>query len=114
MENKERMGRARGKERLIKPSQSEVSIPKEIEGWLEKVEKNIFLNKPAIDDQGQVIVTSTQAKPNKITLPLSKLGLVTGLKQGVGDAVRWLAEWSLRLIKMSPGRILFKTKEEKK
>lgn len=113
MENKERIGRARGKERLVRPSQPEISI-KGVEGWIEKVEKNIYLNKPATDDQGQVIVTSTQAKPNKIVLPLSKSGLVKGLKEGVGEAVRWLAEWSLRLIKMNPGRVLFKTRKKEK
>ncbi|MBL7078582.1 hypothetical protein ISS42_02915 [Candidatus Shapirobacteria bacterium] len=112
MENKERLGRARGKEELIHSSEIEFRIPKEIEGWIEKVEKkDLYLSKPATDDQGQVIVTSSQAKPTKITLPLSKSGLVGGLKKEVGEAVRWLAEWCLRLIKINPGGVLFKTKK---
>lgn len=113
MENKERLGgTGKSKEKLIHSSEVEFKIPKEIEGWIEKVEKgDIYLSKPATDDQGQVIVTSSQAKPTKITLPLSKAGLVGGLKEGVEEAVRWLAEWCLRVIKMSPGKVLFKTKK---
>jgi len=115
MENKERMGRAKGKEGLIRSSEPELKIPPGVEGWIEKVEKrDVYLSKPATDDQGQVIVTSSQAKPNKIVLPLSKSGLVKGLKEGVGEAMRWLAEWSLRLIKMSPGKVLFRIKKGEK
>jgi len=113
METKERIGWSGSKERLVKPAKPEVPIPSEVAGWIEKVEKNIYLSKPARDDQGQVIVTSAQAKPTKITLPLSKLGLVKGLKQGLEEAVRWLAEWCLRLIKMNPSRVLFKTRGKK-
>ena len=113
METKERIGWSGSKEKLIRSAKPEVLIPKEIAGWIEKVEKNIYLSKPARDDQGQVLVTSAQAKSTKITLPLSKLGLVKGLKQEMEEAVRWLAEWCLRLIKMNPGRVLFKNLKQK-
>lgn len=90
----------------------EVRVPKELAGWLEKIERkeDINLNKPIKDDQtGQVLVTSTTAKKPKITiLPLTEAELVKGLKEKVTEAVRWLSEQCLRLIKMKPKKVALK------
>jgi len=85
-------------------------IPKEIEGWLEKVEKgDIYLAKPVIDDQtGQTLVTAPSAKKPKIILPLTRQQIVSGLKQKTTEAIRWLAEWCLRLIKIRPKEVALK------
>lgn len=85
-------------------------IPKEIEGWLKRVEKaNIYLAKPVIDDQtGQTLVTAPSAKKAKIILPLTRQQVVSGLKQKTTNAVRWLAEWCLRLIKIKPRQVVLK------
>lgn len=91
----------------------EIKIPKEIDSWLEKIEKgeDLFLSKPVTDDQtGQVLVTAPSAKKPKIVLPLDKQELIQGLTQKVSEAVRWLAEWCLRLIKMSPEKVKLKKK----
>ncbi|MFH1602195.1 MAG: hypothetical protein ABIB61_04555 [Candidatus Shapirobacteria bacterium] len=113
MESKERISPIPSREQLIRSSEPKLEVPKNIEGWIEKVEKkDLYLTKPTMDDQGQVIVTSAQAKPVKIVLPLDKSGLVSGLSTGIGEAVRWLAEWCLRLIKINPNRVSFKTKEK--
>jgi len=87
----------------------ELRIPKEIAGWLERIEKgDIYLAKPVIDDQtGQVLVTSPSAQKPKIVLPLTRQKLILGLKQKTTEAIRWLAEWCLRLIKMKPARVVF-------
>ena len=86
----------------------EFRVPKEIAGWLERIEKgDIYLAKPVIDDQtGQVLVTAPSAKKPKITLPLTKQKLIYGLKQKTTEAIRWLAEWCLRLIKMRPTEVV--------
>lgn len=115
MESKERLRPAveRKQKVLIRSTEEEVKIPKEVAGWLEKVEKKeIYLSSPVTDDQGQVLVTSATAKKPKISLPLSKSGLVVGLKKGVGEAVRWLAEWCLRLIKIYPDRVVLKSSQK--
>lgn len=87
-------------------------IPPGLEGWLEKIEKEVYLGKPVIDDQtGQVLVTSPAAKKPKIVLPLTRQQLVSGLNQKVSQAIRWLAEWCLRIIKIKSKEV--KLKEEK-
>jgi len=102
------------KERLVrKTKETEFKPPKEVEGWLERLEKDdTQLTKPVLDDQGQVLVTSPMAQKPKISLPLEKEEFIVALKQGVTEAVRWLAEWCFRMIKMKPGKVVFKKKDD--
>lgn len=108
MLQKERVEITKGGE--VKRKSTEIEPPKEVASWLERVEKgDVFLAKPVIDDQtGQTIVTAPSAKKPKIVLPLDKDELILGLKEKVTEAVRWLAEWCLRLIKMHPERVKLK------
>jgi hypothetical protein len=94
----------------IQRKKVEPEPPKEVAGWLERVEKgDVYLAKPVLDDQtGQVLVTAPSAKKPTIILPLDKEELIVALKQKMSEAVRWLAEWCLRLIKINPKRIKFK------
>lgn len=113
MENKERLLPEGKREPLVKPATPEVKIPAEIASWIARVEKkDLYLTSPVTDDSGQILVTSPQAKKPQITLPLTKIGLVAGLKKGLEEATRWLAEWCFRLIKMYPGRVWFKSSKE--
>ena len=116
MERKERAGSARPQveEPLIRSAEKEVKIPKDVASLMEKIEKRVSLSSPVTDDQGQVLLTSPQIKQAQVILPLTKTNFITGLRKGVEETVRWLAEWCLRLIKMHPGRILFKPLEEEK
>ncbi|MBU2592472.1 MAG: hypothetical protein ABH867_00185 [Patescibacteria group bacterium] len=88
----------------------ETKISKEVDTWLEKVEKgDLYLSKPVTDDAtGQVLVTAPSAKKPKIVLPLDRQQLLYGLSQKVTEAIRWLAEWCLRLIKMKPEQVKLK------
>lgn len=99
-----------GKNGELKRKKTEVEPPKEIAGWLERVEKgDIYLAKPVIDDQtGQPLVSAPSTKKPKIILPLDKEELIIGLKQKVSEAVKWLSEWCLRLIKMNPEGVEFR------
>jgi len=79
--------------------------------WLEKVEKGDYvLKKPVQDDQtGQILVTSPQAQKPKIILPLDLNEYEAGLSAKISQSLRWLAEWSRRLIKMLGYQVGFKT-----
>ncbi len=99
----------REKQILIKEELETPRVPREVSHWIERVEKNIYLNKPITDDQtGQVVATSSQAKKPKIILPVTKKKFLSGMKTKTGEALRWLAELYFRLIKKDPERIVFK------
>ncbi len=87
-----------------------IKVRKEVESWLEKVEKaSTTLPKTVTDDQtGQPLVQSTNSQTPKITLPLTRNQILKGAKQKVGSAFRWLAEFCLRLIKIKKGQVKFK------
>ncbi len=107
MLQKERVEIGEGGE--VKRKSMEIEPPKEIAGWLERVERgNVYLAKPVIDDQtGQPLVTAPSAKKPKIVLPLDKDELILGLKEKVNESIRWLAEWCMRIIKMQPENVAF-------
>jgi len=110
MLEKERIEVVKKPKKVSLERKPELRIPKELAGWLERLEKgDVYLAKPVLDDQtGQVLVTAPSAKKPKITLPLTKQKLIYGLKQKTTEAIRWLAEWCLRLIKMKPAEITLK------
>jgi len=98
-----------GKQKLIR--RPENVIPKEVESWIEKVERgeDLQLVKPVTDDNtGEVLVTAPAAKPQRITLPVDKRTFIYGLTQGLSEAARWLSEFCLKLIKDKPDRVEFK------
>lgn len=97
------------KESLIRPASPEFRPPPEVADWLTNTEKGKTPPQtPVTDDQGQIILTSPSQKPVKIILPLSQEEIVNGLKKGVQEAVRWLAEWCYRLIRMRPQKVVLK------
>jgi hypothetical protein len=83
---------------------------KEVASWIEKLEKGeeVQLPQTVVDDWGQVLVQSAAPQQPKITLPLDDNQLISGLKQAITNSIRWLAEWCLRLLKMSPERVEYK------
>ncbi|MBU2052182.1 hypothetical protein KKH13_03200 [Patescibacteria group bacterium] len=87
-----------------------VDLEPEVEGWLEKLEKDqTQLSKPVTDDQGQVVLDDSQKQTGfKVVLPLTKDEMEKGLHHKVIDSLRWLAEWCLRLIKMFGDKIAFR------
>jgi hypothetical protein len=107
MLNKERIEISKSGE--VKRKSMEIEPPKEVANWLERVEKgDVYLAKPVIDDQtGQPLVSAPSTKQPKIVLPLDKDELILGLKERVNEAVKWLAEWCMRVIKMQPENVVF-------
>ncbi len=91
--------------------QEEEPGKEEVESWLERIERgeDINLPQPVTDDQtGQVLVSPAQPKEPQIVLPVTQVVVQKGLHMKIWDSVRWLAEWSLRILKMFPGRAVYK------
>jgi hypothetical protein len=77
-------------------------------GYIERVEKEVELQKP-VTYQGQVIMTSPSAQKPKIVLPVSKQTYLNpkNWHLPVTTALRWLLTWIKRVMKMSPGGTVF-------
>lgn len=84
--------------------------PGEEEGYIERVEKEVELQRPVIDDSGQVLVTSPSAQTPRIILPLSEKSYLNpkNWHRPVTEALRWLLEWTKRIIKMKPREAVFR------
>ncbi|MBI4033294.1 MAG: hypothetical protein HY377_02165 [Candidatus Blackburnbacteria bacterium] len=53
-----------------------------------------------VSDNGKTpLLTPTQVQPTTITIPLTEEQIRHGLHHKIIDSVRWLAAWSLRMIK---------------
>jgi hypothetical protein len=90
-----------------------VDLEPEVEGWLEKLEKEeAQLQQPVVDDKGQVVLDDAQKKKKgfKVVLPLSKDEVEKGLHHKVIDSLRWLAEWCTRMIKMFGNKVAYRKK----
>ncbi len=87
-----------------------VDLEPEVEGWLEKLEKEqTQLPQPVVDEKGQVILDDAQKQAGfKVVLPLTKDEVEKGLHLKVIDSLRWLAEWCLRLIKMFGNKVAYR------
>ena len=88
----------------------QVDLEPEVEGWLEKLEKEqTQLPQPVTDDKGQVVLDAAQKQAGfKLVLPLTKDEVEKGLHHKVVDSLRWLAEWCWRLIKMFGNKVAYR------
>ena len=111
-------------EREVRQKTAEQIAAEEIDNYLERVEKQVevdgdgggvrpvvsgqvSLPKQIVDDQGQVVARSVPSEM-EIVLPLTEKEMKTGLKSKVSNSLRWLAEWSVMIIKKYPGRVFYK------
>ncbi|MBU1085505.1 MAG: hypothetical protein ABIJ43_01380 [Candidatus Beckwithbacteria bacterium] len=89
-----------------------VDLEPEVEGWLEKIEKEDSQLQQSVTDpsinSGQAILDDAQPSKFKVILPLTKEEVDKGLHSKVIDSVRWLAEWCLKTIKMFHGKVAYK------
>jgi hypothetical protein len=97
---------------------------KEVEGYVERVEKQMEIKKPSNplqpssvktpapkvqDDFGNVVMQAAQKQVKaKIILPMDEIEVKEGLHHKIIDAARWLAEWCVLMIKKYPGRVFYK------
>lgn len=82
----------------------------EAEGYIARIEKEIELKKPVIDDRGQVLVTSPTASNPRIILPVSQDIFLNkdNWHLPVTMALRWLLEWTKKIIKRNPEGTVFR------
>jgi len=77
---------------------------------IERLEKEQYiLKKPVLDDQtGQVLVTAPNVQSPVVILPLTNDEYKNALSTEVSSSIRWLAEWSKRLMKMLGRKVEFR------
>ena len=95
---------------VVRPAEKAETHEEEVEGWLERLERgeDIHLPQPVVDDQtGQVLVAPASLEHPEIVLPVSEEVVKKGLHMQVWESLRWLAEWSWRIFKMFPGRVVY-------
>jgi hypothetical protein len=85
-------------------------LPVEVEGWLERAERDDVAEPAAVVHKGQTVVSPATPQQVSVTLPLDKEGLEMGITQKVAESIRWLAEWSVRIIKKFHGKVRYKEK----
>jgi hypothetical protein len=99
----------RGPEKIT-DLKEDVTIPREIKRWMEKLEEDPSLNqgnsKTTGDDDSVLKPIATTV--TKITLPTNRASFTGGFSKPVNQAWRWLSEFVLRIIKKSQGNVKFK------
>lgn len=74
-------------------------LPPDVEGWLERVEKDEVAEPPVIVHDGKPIVSPAAPSQVSVTLPLDDTGIKRGLHHKIFDSIRWLAVWCIRMAK---------------
>lgn len=96
---------------VVRPAEEAETHEEEVEGWLERLERGEDIHlpqQPVVDDQtGQVLVAPASLEHPEIVLPVSEEVMTRGLHVQVWESLRWLAEWSWRIFKMFPGRVVY-------
>lgn len=114
------------KEREQTPGVIDQIALKEVDSYIERIEKQVENQQsplqpapsqtpapdPVVDDMGKTVMAQFAAtsKP-KIVLPITEDQLREGLHHKLIDALRWLAEMAIYLIKKYPGRVFYKPKQ---
>jgi len=83
-------------------------VSKDVEPYIEKIEKEIYLSKPIADDYGAPLVSPPAPQQPNIVLPISQSKYTFGLTQKVTESIAWLARWCKRLVKIFGTRISFR------
>jgi len=93
----------------------EFETPAEVKKYVKEVKKEeaIKLPVPVEDEYGRVLMESARPSKPRIILPLNQTGMKQAVKKKITDSIRWLATWCLRLIKMFPGRVVYKNSKLK-
>ena len=80
-------------------------LPVEVEGWIERSERDDVTEPKTVVYEGQPIVSPAAPQQVRVSLPLDNTGIKKGLQQQIAESIRWLAEWCLRLMKVDKDKI---------
>ena len=85
-------------------------IPVEVESFIEKAETSGHLPQEITIAGDQITTTPVQkvAKQPVIVLPISEEIEKKGARKGIKFSLRWLVEWSRKIMKMFVGRVVYK------
>lgn len=83
-------------------------IPEEIEKAEAVTGAEVSLPQPVTDDTGAVVLDDTTPKQVTVTLPLTEDEIQHALHLRMIHSIRWLAEWSARLLKKAGKRFVYK------
>ena len=86
---------------------------KEIDGYIEEVEKTGERTAPVpTDDQGQPLVQPAQPDPvipdDAVILPMTQEEFQIGIHEQLWASARWLAEWCGYIIKKYGSKVFFR------
>jgi len=110
---------------VLRPSPEE-QAEEAVEGYIERVEKKPEIDSDVAafvkpiggqvtmpgsvgDDFGQTVMQQAASDDPAIVLPLTEEEVRDGLHHRVIDSLRWLAEWSVKLIKKYPGKVFYQS-----
>lgn len=90
-------------------------IAPELESYLQKVEQQVDLAPPEV-----VIADGSKTQPNDhpypsqpvVVLPITEEEEKEGAKKSPKFSIRWLVEWSRKIMKMFVGRVVYRPAEE--
>lgn len=114
---KERIGQGQIIEQGVSAGPLEVErspeLPVEVEGFLEKVEEdqNQLPQEIVVGDGQNLPPVSVIQKTPVVVLPLTEEEQKSGEKKSPKFSIRWLVEFSKKLIKMFSGKIIYKVEE---
>ena len=84
-------------------------LPREVETWMEKVEKDQTAQQVVSDDStGQPIMTPSAPADPRIELPITRGTFASGFSKAISDAGKWLSVFIFRVIKIKKGKVKFK------
>lgn len=89
-------------------------IPPEIEKVEAVAGAEIYLPQPITDDAGAVVMDNAAPQQVTITLPLTEEEMRRALHLRIIYSIRWLAEWTKRLIKIVGGRFNYQLPRDSK
>lgn len=88
----------------------EERIPEDVQGWVEKLQKEEVRLPEPIKDGQEVVLAEPHVKfvDDKIVLPMTQQSFTKSMKMKVSDSAKWLGIWCKRLIDMLGEKVKFK------
>jgi len=87
--------------------EAKVPVPREVESWLEKIEKVPVVGGAKVKVGGKVVLKPAKPVDPKVKLPVTRKAFAIGFSQAVSEVSRWCSTFILRLIKIKKGKVEF-------
>jgi len=85
-------------------------VPPEVESWMEKVEHHEVKapTQTVVADKTAQMPTGNYASQPVIVLPATQKAVKAGMRKGVQNSIRWLAEWCVKMMKKFHGLVVYR------